>query len=109
MTEALVEVWDSGGRRFVTVEDAEDDAYFLQYVDGQLNVAWPFDSEPESALAALGSDLPEGAFVLSWAPRGTLQVAVGDLLLDDVSDLMELLLDRVLEVDAVVVRVESDR
>jgi hypothetical protein len=109
MRQALADVWDSGGRRFVTIEDVVDDAYFLQYVDGQLNVAWPFESEPELELEDAGVELPDGVSLLSWAPRGTLILAVGDLLLDDVVDLVENLLDRVLEVDDVAVRIDSDR
>ena len=35
---ALSEVWSSGGRRFATFEDVDDEAHFVQYLDGQLTV-----------------------------------------------------------------------
>jgi hypothetical protein len=109
LVRALEEVWDSGGRRFVTVEDTADEGVFLQYLDGQLNLAWPFDEAPTEILAEAGVSVPEGTFVLSWQPRGTAILAVGDLRVEAVADLVEDLLDDVLEADEVAIRVESDR
>ena len=109
LREALAEVWDSGGRRFVTIEDGHDEDVFVQYIDGQLNVSWPFEADPNTELPRLGAPLPGGVFVISWAPRGTVILAVGDLLLDDVADLVDRILDRVLEAGDPTARVHADR
>ena len=93
---AIADVWESGGRRFVTI-------------DGQINLAWPFQDEPGETLADLGAPLPGAAFVASWAPGGTAILGVGDLLQDEVVALLESLVDDVLEADEVAVRVDADR
>lgn len=106
---ALAEVWASHGRRFLTIEDADDDSRFVQYLDGQLNVAWPFDDEPEELLERLGIRLSAASFVLAWTPGGTAILAVGDLLQEDVAALLEEIVDEALECGDVHVRVDSDR
>jgi len=106
---AIADVWDSGGRRFVTVEDADDEDAFVQYIDGQVNVAWPFEDEPEIVLEKVGAQLPGAAFVASYTPGATAILAVGDLLQDEVVTLVARLVERVLEADEVAVRVDSDR
>jgi hypothetical protein len=83
ITSGLQAVWRTQGRHFVSFEcdeTAECDV-FVQYLDGELNVSWPFDEDP----AALLGVLPRGAFVLSWQPHGAVIVAVGDLLADEVA------------------------
>ena len=107
--EALSEVWGSAGRRFATFEDAEDEERFVQYLDGQLNVAWPFDRSPQDVLRASRVALPGSSFVLAWTPFGTAQIAVGDLLLDDVAALIVRLLTRVFDAWELEDRVDEDR
>ncbi len=99
--DGLVSVWDAQGRRFVTFEpdagrgggDARE--RFVQYLDGVLNLTWPLDEEPATALPRLGVALPRGAFVAFHAPGGTAQIAVGDVLLDEVAALVVALVERV--------------
>ena len=106
---ALSEVWSSGGRRFATFEDADDEECFVQYLDGQLNVAWPWDREPEIVLRSAQVALPGSAFVISWTAFGTAQLAVGDLLLDDVAALIVRILTRVFDAWELEDRVDDDR
>ncbi len=110
--EALAAVWSSGGRQFVTFEAGGDEDSFVQYLDGQLNIAWPLDDDPATTLAALGAPLPTGAFHLAWAPHATAHVAVGALLLDQVAAFVLALLQAVHELEpgeGVTVRIDADR
>jgi len=107
--EALAEVWDAGGRRFATFEDRDDEDRFVQYLDGQLNVAWPFDREPDAVLRSARVALPGTAFVISWTAFGTAQIAVGDMLLDDVASLIVRIMTRVFEAWEFESRVDQDR
>jgi hypothetical protein len=107
--EALSEVWGSGGRRFATFEDADDENHFVQYLDGQLNVAWPRERSPEDALRSARVALPGSAFVISWTAFGTAQIAVGDLLLDDVAALIVRILTRVFDAWEIEDRIDDDR
>ena len=100
--DGLLSVWDTQGRRFVTFEpdrgrgDGDDAAErWVQYLDGVLNLVWPLDEEPATALPRLGVALPPGAFVAFSAPGGTAQIAVGDVLLDDVAALVVALCEHV--------------
>ena len=106
---ALAAVWDAGGRRFATFEDADDDERFVQYIDGQLNVSWPFDRSPDEVLLAAQVALPGASFVIGWTPRGTAQLAIGDLLLDDAAALIVRLLTRVLDAWEITDHVDDDR
>ena len=100
---AIADVWESGGRRFVTIGIDEIKLW------ARINLAWPFQDEPGETLADLGAPLPGAAFVASWAPGGTAILGVGDLLQDEVVALLESLVDDVLEADEVAVRVDADR
>jgi len=106
---ALSEVWDAGGRRFATFEDGDDDEHFVQYLDGQLNVAWPYDREPGDVLRSARVPLPGSAFVIAWTAFGTAQIAVGDMLLDDVAGLIVRIMTRVFDAWEFDARVDRDR
>ena len=107
--DALSQVWDAGGRRFATFEDLENEEHFVQYIDGQLNVAWPYDREPGDVLRSARVGLPGSAFVVSWTAFGTAQFAVGDLRLDDVAVFIIRLLTRVFGAWEFEDRVDDDR
>lgn len=87
--EALASVWDSQGHRFVTFEAGEgDETPWVQYIDGVLHLEWTGEEDPAAALPRIGIALPTGAFVASHAPGTSAQIAVGDVLLDDVAGLV---------------------
>ncbi len=109
LRSTLAEVWTSGGRRFATFEDEGDDDVFVQYFDGQLNVAWPLERDPAAELPRRGAALTGGAFVISFAPGETALLAVGDLTLDEVARLIERILERVLGATDIVCRTDADR
>lgn len=109
MDDALATVWPDQGRIFVTFEDPEDDSSFLQFVDGQLNLAWPFDDDPRTRLPRVGVPLPPGVRVLSWTRHGTAVLHNGDLRCDETAAWIDLLLERVLDIWDPEVRTDSDR
>jgi hypothetical protein len=94
----LADVWTTQGRRFVTfeVEDGEEDDRWVQYLDGELNLSWPFEEDLPTALARRAVALPAGAFCGWSAPGENAVIEVGDAKLDDVAVLVEALFDRVL-------------
>ena len=107
--DGLERVWHAHGRSFLTIEDAGDEERFVQFLDGQLNVAWPFDDDPAELLPRRRAAPPAGVRVLSWRPGGTFVAHTGDLRLDETAEWVARLLERVLDVDDVAVRVEADR
>jgi hypothetical protein len=96
----LVEVWTTQGRKFVTFEPATARGggaeRWVQYLDGEVNAAWPLDDEPAVALARCGVALPAGAFVAWHAARSNAVFAMGDAGLDDVARFIAALFARVL-------------
>jgi len=93
-----------------TFESAEDEEVFVQYVDGVLHVDWPHIGDPERVLETAEIELPESVFILLCDPGHSLQIAVGDLELDEVADLVEDLFERLLAPgDEVVALVEPGR
>lgn len=102
--EGLARVWDSGGREFVTFELVRDPAsgradpeLWAQWIDGQLNLRWPREDDPRTALPRLGVPLPPRAFVSFHAPGETAQVNALDARIDDVAEFLERWFDRVLD------------
>lgn len=83
IASGLDAVWRTQGRRFVSFEfdPGPERELWVQYIDGELNLCWPFDTPPEERLGTL----PNGAFVMSWQPRGTAILAVGDALQGDLA------------------------
>ena len=71
----------------------------MQYIDGVLHVRWPFEGEPEEHLEEAGVTLPESAFIHSLDPGYSLEIAVGDVLADDLADLVHALFRRLLAPD----------
>jgi hypothetical protein len=98
--DGLAAVWDSKGRKFVTFEAetsrSEAPELWVQYLDGELNLSWPEDDDPRTTLPRRGVTLPAGAFVTFHTPLGSAQIAVGDVVLDDVASLILELFERVL-------------
>lgn len=75
----LARVWAAQGRRFLSVSwDADGGERFVQYLDGELNVAWSADEPLERAAERCRAPLPRGVFVLARNPATTI-LAVGDL------------------------------
>lgn len=86
---ALADVWATQGRKFVTFEpespQAGGAAAWIQYLDGEVNVAWPTDDDPAVALARDGVRLPASAFC-AWHAAGSNAVFdMGDARLEDVA------------------------
>jgi hypothetical protein len=112
--EGLAGVWDSGGRTFVTFEllrhgEAAPDAW-AQWIDGQLNLAWPRDDDPAAALARLGVSLPAGAYVESWQGGSNVIVNALDVRIDDVAAFLDRWFQRVLDAEPKYeVEVRTDR
>jgi len=112
----LADVWDSGGRKFVTFEatrrEGVDPDRWIQYVDGELNVRWPLDDEPALALPRLGVTLPAGAFP-SWHVAGAnAAIAVGDVRIEEVARLVVSLFEKIVDRDGghgIAARVEEGR
>jgi hypothetical protein len=101
--EGLARVWDSGGREFVTFElvreprsGKSDPDLWAQWIDGQVNLRWPRDDDPLTALPRLGVPLPPGALVASHDPGATAIVHAFDARIDDVAEFLERWFDRVL-------------
>jgi hypothetical protein len=92
----LAEVWDTGGRSFVTFELEGEGDVWVQWIDGQVNVRWPLDRDPAQELPARGVRLPRGAAIVSWTPGGTLHLGAWDVRADDAAELIESLFARVL-------------
>ncbi len=95
----LAVVWDTGGRKFVTFEvegrGGPDAERWIQYLDGELNVRWPLNEDPATALSSRGVALPAGAFV-AWHVAGeNAAIALGDADLDDVARLVVALFTRI--------------
>ncbi len=112
VSAALASVWTSQGRSFATFEHEDDDALFVQYVDGVLNVAWPFEREPAERLRRDGVTLPAGGRVAAWTPGATAQLAVGDARAGEVAEFVLRLFERVLAPDGrarLVTRIDADR
>ena len=114
--EGLARVWDSGGRSFVTFElvrgGRPDPDLWAQWLDGEVNLRWPFDEDPRTALPRLGAALPPGAFVASHVPGGSVIVNALDARIDDVAEFLDRVFLRVLGADPryeVEIRVESHR
>lgn len=97
--EALAAVWPTQGRQFVTFEAHADDDAWVQYIDGQINLSWPLDEDPRTALPRLGVALPRGSFPGVWTAGRAAILYVGDVLLDDVAALVLALFDRCLASD----------
>jgi hypothetical protein len=90
--EGLTRVWDSGGREFVTFELMRDPAagtadpdLWAQWLEGELNLRWPRDDDPRTALPRLGVPLPAGAFISFHTPGETVIVNALDARIDDVA------------------------
>lgn len=104
--DGLSRVWDSGGRRFVTFElvrDGRPDAHaWVQWIDGQVNLAWPREDDPADALPRLGVRLPAGASAMSHRPAdrdapGNAIVHAFDVRIDDVAEFIDRWFVRVLD------------
>lgn len=99
--EGLARVWDSGGREFVTFELSDggraDPDLWVQWLEGEVNAAWPRDDDPRTGLPRLGVPLPPGAFVASHVPGGNAIVNVLDCRIDDVAEFVDRWFDRVLD------------
>lgn len=115
--EALSRVWDSGGREFVTFElvgpdDRPDGDRWAQWLEGEVNLRWPLDEDPRTALPRLGAPPPPGAYVAFHAPGENVIVNVLDARIDDVADFLDRCFARVLARDVryrVEARVEAHR
>jgi hypothetical protein len=109
--KGLAQVWTSQGRKFATFEREGDEDFWVQYLDGELNVRWPFDEEPATGLARRGVALPAGAFHGWHAPGANAVIEVGDASLDAVALLVESLFARVFSArgSALVARVMEHR
>ncbi len=108
--EALDTVWRTQGAQFATFESAEDEDVFIQYMDGVLHVDWPHIGDPDDVLDEADFSLPESSFVLRCDPGHSLQIAAGDLDVEDVADLVEDLFECLLAPgDEVVAHVEAGR
>ena len=101
--ESLAEVWDSGGRTFVTFEVVRngrpDPDLWVQWIDGQINLRWPRDDDPRTALPRLGAPLPPGAFVSFHVADSNVIVGALDARIDDVAEFIERFCARVLADD----------
>ena len=96
IAKGLAEVWDTGGRRFVTFEIAGDDDRWVQWIDGELNVRWPFDDDPATGLPRRGVRLPAAAAVRSFVAGGSLILGAWDLRAEDTADLIDGIFRRIL-------------
>lgn len=98
--ESLGRVWNSGGRRFVTFElvagGRPDPERWVQWLEGELNLRWPYEEDPRTALPRLGVHLPAGASVQWHVPGENACLGVWDTRIDDVAALVHALFDRVL-------------
>jgi len=87
--EVLDRIWTSQGREFASFEIVRggraDPDRWVQYLDGELNVRWPFEAAPGSELPRAGIRLPRGVRVLSWFPGENAVLAAGDLRVDEVA------------------------
>jgi hypothetical protein len=101
--EGLAGVWDSGGRTFVTFElvrhGRADPDRWVQWIDGQVNLAWPRDDDPAEALPRLGVALPPGACLVSHQPGSNVIVNALDVRIDDVAAFLDRWFQRVLDAD----------
>ncbi len=94
---ALDRVWDSQGREMASFEvPGREDDLWIQYVDGQLNLAWPFDRSPDEVLPQRGVRLAGSAFTMSWGAGASAQIGVGDLRVSEVTDLVRQIVRRAL-------------
>jgi hypothetical protein len=93
----LAQVWTTQGRKFVTFEPASDEAAdrWIQFLDGEVNAAWPSDEDPSVSLARCGVTLPAGAVVAWYAVRSNAVFAMGDAGLDEVAGFIAALYARV--------------
>lgn len=97
----LAEVWDTAGRRFVTFEMIGDDGrpdpdLWVQWIDGELNLRWPFDDDPAAGLPRRGVRLPAAASVRSHVPGANAIVGAWDLRIDDTAEFIDAVFRRVL-------------
>jgi hypothetical protein len=102
--EGLARVWSSGGREFVTfdlVRDPRDGRSdpdrWAQWLEGEMNLRWPHDDDPRTALPRLGVPLPPGSFVSFHVPGETVIVSALDARIDDVAEFLARYFDRVLD------------
>lgn len=109
----LADVWDTQGRKFVTFEPEEGSGpqsdRWIQFLGGEINVRWPLDEDPRTALPRLGVRLPRGAVVRWHVANQNALLDAGDAPLDDVADLIDALIARIVAPDAgsrVVARVD---
>ena len=112
--DGLAQVWNSGGREFVTFElvrDGRADAdQWVQWLDGVVNLRWPHDDDPRTALPRLGAPPPPSAVVGSHQPGGNAIVHAPDSRIDDVAEFIDRCFQRVLGAGAryeIAVRVET--
>ncbi|MCG3134112.1 MAG: hypothetical protein HMLKMBBP_01398 [Planctomycetes bacterium] len=100
MLAGLREVWPTGGRKFVTFELLGDDGrgdpdVWIQWLDGELNLAWPFDEDPADELPRRGAPPPRGASVSSWQPGSNAILGAWDARDHDVADFCDRVFVRV--------------
>lgn len=102
--EGLARVWDTGGRSFVTFElvrDGRPDAdLWVQWIDGEVNLRWPRDDDPRTAVPRLGVPLPPGAIVGSHTAGGNVIVHALDARIDDMAEFIDRWFQRVLDAGA---------
>jgi hypothetical protein len=95
----LAEVWDTQGRKFVTFEPESDSGpqadRWIQFLDGELNLRWPLDEDPRTALVRRGVALPRGAGVRWWVAQQNALIDAGDAPIEDVAALIESLFVRI--------------
>ena len=98
--EGLARVWGSGGREFVTFELADggrtDPDRWVQWLEGDVNLRWPLDEDPRTALLRLGAAPPPGAVVGFHTPGGNACVHALDARIDDVAEFIDRVFRRVL-------------
>ena len=114
--DGLAQVWDSGGRSFVTFElvrgAGADPDRWVQWLDGDVNLRWPLDGDPRTELVRLGAPPPTGAIVGFHAPGGNVVVHALDARIDDVAEFIDRCLRRILgggDAYTVAVRIEAHR
>lgn len=102
MLAGLREVWSSGGRRFVTFElegpdGRPDPDLWIQWLDGEINMAWPSDDEPAAELVRRGAPPPRGAAVTSWQPGQNVILGAWDARDEDVADFLDRVFVRIFD------------